>query len=105
MKKETLAVSQWVEAADYLKDYMKHTLWTENAEKVCDDEENICGKIAIVTGGNTGIGKMTVLELAKRNAVVIMAVRDLQRGQAASDDIKKLVGHDTTIVRILLTQD
>lgn len=37
------------------------------------------GKVVIVTGCNTGIGKETVLEMAKRGATVYMACRDLKK--------------------------
>lgn len=37
------------------------------------------GKICIVTGSNTGIGKETAKELAKRGCTVYMACRDLER--------------------------
>lgn len=37
------------------------------------------GKVCIVTGSNTGIGKETVRELAKRKAHVYMACRNMQK--------------------------
>ncbi|XP_019881396.2 retinol dehydrogenase 13 [Aethina tumida] len=45
------------------------------------------GKVIIVTGANTGIGKETVRELAKRNAKVYMACRDLKRCEDARKEI------------------
>lgn len=99
-KKGKMASSQFSVAKEYIGDYMKHCYWKENAAKVSDDEEDISGKIVIVTGSNTGIGKMVALQLAKRKAVVIMAIRDLKKGQEALDDIKKTVGQDVTIVRM-----
>ncbi|XP_070853375.1 retinol dehydrogenase 12 [Drosophila suzukii] len=47
----------------------------------------IDGKVVIVTGCNTGIGKETVLELAKRGARVYMACRDPGRCEAARLEI------------------
>ncbi|XP_034107861.2 retinol dehydrogenase 14-like isoform X2 [Drosophila albomicans] len=41
------------------------------------------GKVVIVTGSNTGIGKETVLELARRGATVYMACRDKSRAEQA----------------------
>lgn len=37
------------------------------------------GKVIVVTGANTGIGKETARELAKRGAHVYMACRDMER--------------------------
>lgn len=42
------------------------------------------GKVVIVTGANTGIGKETAWELAKRGAKVYMACRDLRRCENVS---------------------
>jgi retinol dehydrogenase-13 len=45
------------------------------------------GKTVILTGANTGIGKQTTLELARRGARVIMACRDIGRGESARAEI------------------
>lgn len=41
------------------------------------------GRIAIVTGANTGIGYHTAAVLAQHGAHVVLAVRDLEKGNAA----------------------
>jgi len=41
------------------------------------------GRTAIVTGANSGLGLVTARELARHGASVIMACRDLVKGQAA----------------------
>ncbi|WP_437911765.1 SDR family oxidoreductase [Sorangium sp. So ce302] len=51
------------------------------------------GKVCIVTGGNTGIGKETARGLAQRGAKVVLACRDTGRGEAARDDIARSTGH------------
>ena len=45
------------------------------------------GKTVVLTGANTGIGKQTTLELAKRGARVVMACRDMERGEAARTEL------------------
>lgn len=45
------------------------------------------GKVVIVTGSNTGIGKETALELARRKATVYMACRDLKKCDEARKSI------------------
>lgn len=45
------------------------------------------GKVVIVTGSNTGIGKETVRELAKRGAKVYMVCRDMTKCEEAREEI------------------
>lgn len=44
-------------------------------------EINLSGKIAIVTGGNTGIGLETVKSLSKAGATVIVPARDIEKAK------------------------
>lgn len=53
------------------------------------DSPSLEGKIAIVTGANTGLGFETAKALAKKGAHVIMACRDLRKANAAMGKIKE----------------
>lgn len=46
------------------------------------------GRVAVITGANTGLGLETARELASAGAHVVLAVRDPARGQGAIDDIR-----------------
>uniref|UniRef100_A0A8C9DBF4 NADP-retinol dehydrogenase n=1 Tax=Panthera leo TaxID=9689 RepID=A0A8C9DBF4_PANLE len=55
----------------------------------CPSKATILGKTVIVTGANTGIGKQTALELAKRGGNIILACRDMEKCEAAARDIRR----------------
>jgi hypothetical protein len=55
----------------------------------CKSKSSLNGKVFIVTGANSGIGKETVRELARRKARVIMACRDLGSARNAIEDIRR----------------
>jgi NAD(P)-dependent dehydrogenase (short-subunit alcohol dehydrogenase family) len=49
------------------------------------------GKIAVVTGANSGLGLATARELARAGARVVAAVRDVPKGEAAANQIRAVV--------------
>lgn len=55
----------------------------------CYSDNVMSGKVAIITGGNSGIGYETALELARKGAKVILGCRDETRGQKAANSIIK----------------
>ncbi|XP_036343888.1 retinol dehydrogenase 12-like [Rhagoletis pomonella] len=61
----------------------------------------IDGKVVIVTGCNTGIGKATALELARRGGRIYMACRDAVRCEAARLEIVERTGNQHVYNRTL----
>ena len=50
--------------------------------------EHMQGKICLVTGSTSGIGRVTALALAKMGATVVLACRNKSKGEATRDEIK-----------------
>jgi len=62
----------------------------EKAQKTfnpADLEVDLSKRAIMITGANSGIGKMTALEVAKRGATVYMVCRSKERGEAARQEI------------------
>eukprot|EP00062_Callorhinchus_milii_P021489 gi/632978263/ref/XP_007905811.1/ PREDICTED: retinol dehydrogenase 11-like isoform X2 [Callorhinchus milii] len=59
------------------------------------------GKTVLLTGGNTGIGKETARDLAKRGARIIIACRDMEKGTAAVKELVEDSGNESIIVKKL----
>ena len=57
-----------------------------------DNPKTLHGKTVVITGANTGIGKVTATDLAKRGAKVIICCRSPERAQEAIKDIKNESG-------------
>ncbi|XP_068595725.1 retinol dehydrogenase 11 [Brachionichthys hirsutus] len=69
--------------------------------RVCNSKARLDGKTVLITGGNTGIGKETAVDLARRGARVILACRDMDRANKAAEEVRTRSGNDTVIVRKL----
>ncbi|MDO3637509.1 SDR family NAD(P)-dependent oxidoreductase [Mycolicibacterium arseniciresistens] len=62
------------------------------------------GRVAVITGSNTGIGYEAAAVLAARGAHVVLAVRNLDKGKAAVDRITAATPHaDVTLQQLDLT--
>ncbi|KAI0782859.1 NAD(P)-binding protein [Abortiporus biennis] len=55
---------------------------------------DLTGRVIIVTGGNTGLGKETIKQLLKKNAKVYMAARSQSRAEAAIAALKEDTGKE-----------
>ena len=58
------------------------------------DHTSLSGRVALITGANTGIGLVTARELAVRGAHVFIACRSAEKGQAAVAAIRKTTGNE-----------
>jgi NAD(P)-dependent dehydrogenase (short-subunit alcohol dehydrogenase family) len=56
--------------------------------------QDLAGKTFIITGSNTGIGKVSAKELARRGARVVLACRSKAKTEPVIEEIKKETGND-----------
>lgn len=68
----------------------------------CTNKEKLNGKVAIVTGANSGIGFETAKELAVRGADVIFACRSFKNATKAINKIRKNTAVNSQLVKFLL---
>ncbi len=68
---------------------------------VCRSQARMDGKTVLITGANAGIGKETAIDLARRGARVIMACRDMKRGEDALNDVAAKTGSSKLVLKQL----
>uniref|UniRef100_A0A8C6VH98 Ketoreductase domain-containing protein n=1 Tax=Naja naja TaxID=35670 RepID=A0A8C6VH98_NAJNA len=67
----------------------------------CRNSVSLRGKTVLITGGNSGIGKATAVDLARRGARVILTCRNKAKGESAVYDIRQESGNSEVILMIL----
>ncbi|XP_049810021.1 retinol dehydrogenase 14-like [Schistocerca nitens] len=78
-----------------LKLYLKFTTG------YCRSDATIHGKTVLITGANTGIGKETAKDLARRGGRIILACRDLEKAKKARDEIIASTKNENIIIKKL----
>ncbi|KAF5337815.1 hypothetical protein D9758_015699 [Tetrapyrgos nigripes] len=68
--------------------------WTTN------DIPDLTGKVMIVTGANTGIGKDTVKALLEHNAKVYLGARSQAKAEAAIEDLRQKTGKEAIWLKL-----
>ncbi|MGB8780953.1 MAG: SDR family oxidoreductase [Candidatus Bathyarchaeia archaeon] len=58
------------------------------------------GRVCIVTGSNSGMGKETAMALANMDATVVMTVRSQERGEKALKEVIDKTGTQSTVLMI-----
>jgi len=81
------------------------TIYTRNKTAIkpftTSDIPDLKDKVAIITGGNTGIGYETAKELAKKGSRVIITVRSKEKGEATLSRLAKDIGNIENLVSFL----
>ena len=78
---------------------MHRTTITRKAEEI--DVPDQSGRLAVVTGANSGIGLETARRLALAGADVVLAVRSVDKGNRAADDVRSTAPSATVTVTAL----
>ncbi|CRL05417.1 CLUMA_CG017987, isoform A [Clunio marinus] len=76
-------------------------LWVKATCGMFTSSVRMDGKTVLITGANSGIGKETARDLAKRGARVIMACRTMDTAYEARDEIIKQTGNENILVKKL----
>ncbi|KAI0310170.1 NAD(P)-binding protein [Amylostereum chailletii] len=74
--------------------------WPPKPKWGTDDIPDLEGKVTIVTGGYTGVGKETVKALLAHNAKVYIAARSEEKAKVAIEDLKKETGKEANFLKL-----
>jgi NAD(P)-dependent dehydrogenase (short-subunit alcohol dehydrogenase family) len=69
------------------------TFGAETTASEVSEGIDLSGKVALVTGGSSGLGQETARVLAERGAYVILTARDMPKGEAVAAGIRASTGN------------
>ncbi|KDR82950.1 hypothetical protein GALMADRAFT_238644 [Galerina marginata CBS 339.88] len=77
--------------------------WPPKSKFAVDDIPDLTGKVVIVTGANTGVGKETAKALLTHNAKVYVAARSREKAEKAIEDLKTETGKEGIFLKLDLS--
>src|ERR1043166_6448543 len=81
-----------------------HKFERQNERKTMNNNNTFEGKVALITGGTSGIGKTTAIEFARAGAKVVLTGRREKEGTDVVAQVKKL-GGDAAFIRADVAKD
>ena len=69
---------------------------------VCTSKKRLDGKTVVITGGDTGIGFQTALDLANRGARIILGCLNIKNGEIAGEKLRSVSKQPVDIVPLNL---
>ncbi|KIL63262.1 hypothetical protein M378DRAFT_79922 [Amanita muscaria Koide BX008] len=82
----------------YIYSALRQSIFPPKSKFSVDDIPDLTGKIIVVTGGNTGIGKEAIKALLSHNAKVYILTRNREKTEAAIAELKELTGHEAHFI-------
>ena len=78
-----------------------------HAKSFRTDDLNVdmTGKVVLITGANSGLGKASAIAIAKRNATVYLLCRNPQRGELAQQEIIQLAQNPKVHLKLIDLSD
>jgi len=77
--------------------------WLRGPTKGSDVNVNLDNKVVVITGCNTGIGKITAHEISKKGARIIMLCRNTEKADEAATEIRKDTGNQVDVHKLDLS--
>ncbi|XP_042895902.1 retinol dehydrogenase 11-like [Parasteatoda tepidariorum] len=76
-------------------------LYSKVTMGICTCDQDMRGKTVLITGASAGVGKAAAFDLARRNARVLLACRNIEKANKVAEEIKKTTGNQNITVRWL----
>jgi len=71
------------------------------SSRLCPSPKGMARKTVIITGANSGLGRATALELARRNARIILACRSMTSATQAAKYVTSNTGNTEMVPKVL----